>query len=198
MTGRPAAGFTLIELVAVLALLGVLLAASPMALDALVPERELEKEMSRLGTTIELLHQQAILDRAPYAIHYDTERHRWAVQTPEEIVEESTREGEPPRTLLALDEDVDLEQLDWRKLPSGFKLQLYEGARRISSGSYAVTFRPGGTVDPHTLLLESDAISSLDDDDRTRTIKVNFPGFVSFARGRVIDDFKKTESELGR
>jgi prepilin-type N-terminal cleavage/methylation domain-containing protein len=193
-----AAGFTLIELVAVLALLGVLLAASPMALDALVPERELEKEMSQIGTMIELLHQQAILDRAPYAIHYDTEKHRWAVQTPEEVLEDDEGEGEGPRTLLVLDEDVDLELLEWRELPSGFKLHLYEGSRRISTGSFAVTFRPGGTVDPHTLVLESDAIASLDDADRTRTIKVNFPGFVSFARGRVLDDFKKTEAELGR
>jgi prepilin-type N-terminal cleavage/methylation domain-containing protein len=195
---RPEAAFTLIELVAVLALLGVLLAASPMALDALVPERELEKEMSRLGTTIELLHQQAILDRAPYAIHYDTEKHRWAVQVPEEVIEDAEREDAGPRTLLVLDEDVDLELLEWRALPSGFKLHLYEGSRRIATGSFAVTFRPGGTVDPHTLVIESDSIPSLDDADRTRTIKVNFPGFVSYARGRVLDDFRKTEAELGR
>ena len=93
---RKSGGFTLIELVVVLVLIGLLLAFSPLALDAVVAERELEKETSRYGTTIELLSHQAMLDRTNYAIHIDTENHKWAVQVPEEVVEQGGEVGDEP------------------------------------------------------------------------------------------------------
>ena len=73
--------------------------------------------------------------------HYRAERERLGKATSELVV----------RRELVLDEDVDLELLEWRALPSGFELHLYEGSKRITTGSYAAAFRPGGTVDPHTL-----------------------------------------------
>ena len=50
-----ARAFTLIELVAVLVLIGMLIVFSPMALNTMVAERELESEVSQLGNTIELI-----------------------------------------------------------------------------------------------------------------------------------------------
>ena len=55
---RTHAGFTLIELVVVLVLIGLLMAFTPLALDAVVAERELEKEASQYGITIELVSKQ--------------------------------------------------------------------------------------------------------------------------------------------
>ncbi len=191
-------GFTLLEMVVVLVLIGILLAASPMALDALVAERELDSEVSRIGTTLEFLHTQAILDRTDYAIHYDTEGRRWAMQAPEEIEQPSREAGGPPMTALVLDKEISLDELDWHKLPSGLKLEIYEGVQRKESGSYRVILRANGTVDPHALVVESNNISSLDEIDRVRTIKVNFPGFVSSAPGKVLSEYKKSETELGR
>ena len=66
-----ARAFTLIEVVAVMVVISMLIVFAPLALDSLVAERELESEVSRLGTTIEMIHTQTILDQAPYAIHYD-------------------------------------------------------------------------------------------------------------------------------
>jgi len=194
----PISAFTLLEMVVVLVLIGILLAASPMALDSLVAERELDSEVGRIGTTLEFLHTQAVLDRTDYAIHYDTEGRRWAMQVPEEIEQPSPEpDGEPIRALV-LDKEILLDELDWHVLPAGLKLEIYEGVRRIDSGSYRVILRANGTVDPHALIVESNNISSLDEIDRTRTIKVNFPGFVSFAPGKVLSEYKKTEAELGR
>lgn len=189
--------FTLLELIAVLAIIGLLLAFSPAGLQALLPERELEAEVSRLQTTVDMLRAQAMLDQARYAMHYDTEHDRWAYQTPDEVsMPNPDGEGEPI-TALVLDEEPDFDGLDWHQLPDGVKIELYEGTKRIS-GRFMITFSPNGTVPPHTIVFESNRIASLDPEDRTRTLKVSFPGIVSLAVGRATDDFKKTEAELGR
>jgi prepilin-type N-terminal cleavage/methylation domain-containing protein len=195
---RRARGFTLIELIAVLALIGLLLAFSPLALNSMVAERELEAEVTRLGSMIEMIRVQAVLDQADFAIHYDLDDNRWAVQIPQEITEESEDPDEEPVTRLVLEKEVDPADLDWHELPAQMELEFYEGRRRQDNGRWRVVFNPKGTVPPHTIVMKSNRIQSLVDEERMRTIKVNFPGFVSFAPGRVIDDFKKSEAELGR
>ena len=190
-------GFTLIELIAVVVLVGLLLAISPAGLQALIPERELEAEVGRLRTVLDALLAQAILDQTSYAMHYDTENAKWAMQIPEEVSRENPDGSEEPVTVLMLDPEPDFEALDWHLLPDGITFDLYEGARKIE-GRYMITFDPRGTVPPHAVVFESNRIASLDENDRTRTLKVNFSGLVSYAGGRVVEDFKKTESELGR
>jgi len=192
-----AAGFTLIELIAVLVMIGLLLAFSPMVLDFLVAEKELDSEVTRLATLVDLVKTQAVLDQAKYALHYDTEKHRYAIQTPDEVTQETNDPDAVPVTVLVLDEDVEAESLDWHQLPDGITLEFFEGRKQLR-GSFAVTFSPTGTVPFHTLILESNRISSLDEEDRTRTLRVGFTGLVSFARGRVIEEFKLSEAELGR
>jgi len=192
----PARAFTLIELLVVPVLIGLLIAFSPLALDTLVAERELEKEASRYGTTIELLSREAVLHRTAHAIHIDTENHSWAVQVPEEVVQEPVDPEDEAKTALVLDLDLDPAELDWHALPDGVTLQYYEGSRRIESGRYRILVNPTGTIDPHSIIFESNSVESLDERDRTRTVKVNFPGFVSFAVGKVIEEFKKSEAEL--
>jgi len=191
-------GFTLIELVAVLVIVGLLLAFSPLMLDFLVAEKQLEGEVSRLATMIDFVKSQAVLDQCAYAIHVDTEKNRWAVQIPHEEEQESrTDPDKEPVKVLVLDEDVPPEDLDWHDLPSGIALEFYEG-RQPFSGRYAITFSPDGTVPAHTLVLESNRVSSLDEAERARTIRVNFTGVVSLAAGRALGEYKLTEAEIGR
>ena len=191
------AGFTLIELIAVLVMIGLLLAFSPLVLDFLVAEKELDSEVTRLATLVDLVKTQAVLDQARYAMHYDTENHRYAVQTPDEVQQQTNDPDAEPVTVLVLDEEISEEELDWHRLPDGVTLEFYEG-RNLLKGTFAVTFSPTGTVPFHTLVMESNRISSLEEEDRTRTIKVTFTGLVSFARGRVVEEFKLTEAEIGR
>jgi prepilin-type N-terminal cleavage/methylation domain-containing protein len=190
-------GFTLIELVAVLVLVGLLIVFSPLALDFLVAEKELEGEVSRLATTVDFVKSQAVLDQCAYAIHVDTEKHRWAVQVPREEEQESTDPDVEPVKILVLDEDVPDEELEWHQLPSGISLEFYEG-RQPLKGIYAITYSPDGTVPAHTLVFDSNRVSSLDEQDRIRTVRVSFSGLVSLGSGRALGDFKLTEAELGR
>jgi type II secretory pathway pseudopilin PulG len=194
---RPGAGFTLLELIAVCVLVGLLLAFSPRAFGFLMAEKELESEVSRLATTIDFVKSQAVLDQCAYAIHVNTQDNSWAVQLPREEEQESTDPDKEPVNVLVFDEDMPPEDLDWRKLPDGIKLEFYEG-RQPFEGRYAITFAPDGTVPAHSLVLESNRVSSLDENDRVRTIRVSFSGLVSVGPGREIGDFKLTEAELGR
>ena len=200
LPGAPAArGFTLIELIAVLVLAGLLLAFAPLSLDWLVAERELESEASRLGNMVEFAHQQALLDQAPYAMHYDLDENMWALQAPVEVqIDTQGSEDAEPRTILRLEADLDYAELDWHRLPRSFRMKLFEGSSELRQGRYRIEIDPNGTVPAHSIVLESERIGSLNDDDRMRTVKVNFPGFVSYAVGAAIDDFKKTDAELGR
>jgi prepilin-type N-terminal cleavage/methylation domain-containing protein len=191
------AGFTLIELVAVLVIIGLLLAFSPLALDFLVAEKQLESEVGRLASTIDFVRTQAILDQCPYAIHVDTETNRWAVQVPREEEQKSPDPNKEPVKVLVLDNDVQPEDLDWYQLPEGITLEFYEG-RTPLKGRYEITYQPDGTVPAHSLVLESNRVSSLDERDRVRTLRVSFIGLVSLGLGREIGDYKLTEAELGR
>ncbi len=194
---RSSRAFTLIEMVAVLVIAGLILAFSPLMLDSLIAEKELEKEASRLGSMIEAIRIQSIVDQAKYAIHYDTEEHRWAVQIPIEVEQDGeVREGREPVKQLILEENLTPEEIEWHDLPDGFVLEFFEGKNEIRKGRFRVLFDPQGTVPPHTIVIESNNVSSLDEEERMRTIKVNFPGFVSYAPGRVVEDFKRTEGEL--
>ena len=157
-----ARGFTLIELIAVLVIVGLLLVFSPLGIQALIPERELEAEVSQLRTTIEMLRAQAMLDQAEYAIHYDTEKNKWAYQIPEEHTRENPNGSDEPVKALILDRAPNFEDLEWHFLPKGMSIDLYEGTRRIR-GRFMVTLSPTGTVPPHSIVIEYSAIASLDD-----------------------------------
>ncbi len=194
---RAEEGFTLIEMVAVCVLVGLLLVFSPLALDFLIAEKQLESEVSRLATTIDFIKSQAVLDQCAYAIHVDTEKFRWAVQIPREEEQKTTEADVEPVKILVLDEDVPDEELEWHQLPNGVSLEFYEG-RQPLKGIYAITYSPDGTVPAHSLVFESNRVSSLDEEDRVRTVRVSFSGLVSLGVGRALGDFKLTEAELGR
>ena len=192
--GCGADGFTLLELIAVIVIVGLLAAFAPLILDSVVVERELEAEVARLGDTIEILLRQAVLDGVPYAIHYDTQGDRYAMQLPIEVVYDDPTGNTDSATTLVLEEDPDLE---WRALADGIDLQLYEGTKKIDDGRFRVELSPRGTVDPHALVLIHNDIKALRDEDRARTLKVNFAGIISYLPGIRTEDFKKSEAEMG-
>ena len=193
--GCGASGFTLLELIAVIVLIGLLSAFAPVFLDSIIVERELEAEIARLGDTIEILLRQAVLDGVPYAIHYDTQGNRYAMQLPIEVVYDDPTGNTESATTLVLEEDP--EDLDWRALPKGIDLQLYEGTKKIDDGRFRVELSPRGTVDPHALVMIHNDIQALNDDERARTLKVNFAGIISYLPGIRTEDFKKSEAEMG-
>ncbi|MCA8924207.1 MAG: prepilin-type N-terminal cleavage/methylation domain-containing protein [Planctomycetes bacterium] len=96
---RARHGFTLLELMAVVMIMGVILLAIVPAIDNLIPGYKLDSSARGLASHIELVQGQAIATRQQYLLVYDLdERSYWIVfpEEPEAQPEEQTTEEEQP------------------------------------------------------------------------------------------------------
>lgn len=100
---RPMAGFTLIELMVVVVIIGVVIAATLLSLGGTGRDSQLEQERDRLAALIEYVRERAALQTVEYGLRceigdyrfvmYDTRTGKWA----QDPLDDSLR----PRTLPA-------------------------------------------------------------------------------------------------
>jgi len=72
----------MIEMLAVLAILGLLAALVTMNWRAILPRTELHSAVRILASTIQGTHSEAIARNAVFKIEYDLDQHRYRVNTP--------------------------------------------------------------------------------------------------------------------
>jgi general secretion pathway protein H len=63
-------GFTLLELLVVVAIIGLLVGAATLSLGALGNDREMEQETRRLGSMMALLNEEALMQTRDYGIRF--------------------------------------------------------------------------------------------------------------------------------
>jgi general secretion pathway protein H len=63
-------GFTLLELLVVVAIIGLLVGAATLSLGALGNDREMEQETQRLGSMMALLNEEALMQTRDYGIRF--------------------------------------------------------------------------------------------------------------------------------
>ncbi|WP_313395296.1 MULTISPECIES: type II secretion system minor pseudopilin GspH [unclassified Pseudomonas] len=80
MTSRRCRGFTLLELLVVLALLGVLVGMAGLTLGR-DPQRQVSQEASQFLQLVQYARQRAVLEGATLGIHVDAQRYRLARRT---------------------------------------------------------------------------------------------------------------------
>ncbi|HUQ50583.1 MAG TPA: type II secretion system minor pseudopilin GspH [Gammaproteobacteria bacterium] len=73
------AGFSLLELLVVVAIIGLLAGAITLSLGALGNDRELQEETNRLRSVIDLLHEESLMQSRDYGVMFTSTGYRFYV-----------------------------------------------------------------------------------------------------------------------
>jgi type II secretion system protein H len=137
------AGFSMIEMLAVIVILGLIATLVTMNWRAILPRTELHSAVRILASTIQGAHSDAIARNAIFKIEYDLDKHRYRVNTPYKL-----------GGGLAANEEDRVAQ-NWIDLPESvhFKRIQIDGVD-YSRGMVFVRFDPLGAASGHIVTLE--------------------------------------------
>ena len=76
---RYRGGFSLIELLVVVVIIGVFAGAAVLSLGAVGSDRELEREVFRLRTLLDLLHEEAVMQNRDYGVLFSESGYRFYI-----------------------------------------------------------------------------------------------------------------------
>lgn len=136
-------GFTIIELIMVIVILGILCAQVVMNMDGITPEYKLRSAARTLGGTINLARSLANSRGSTFVLRYNLDRGQYWLVTP------PNKDEDPD---LPIDER---EKLDVHTIPTGVfveKIILLDGSE-VRSGELDVIFDPLGHEGSHILYL---------------------------------------------
>jgi prepilin-type N-terminal cleavage/methylation domain-containing protein len=83
--GTDRAGFSMVEMMAVVVILGLIAMLVTVNWKAILPRAELHSTVREIASTIQGAHSEAIARNAVFKIEYDLDRHRYRVNTPFKI-----------------------------------------------------------------------------------------------------------------
>lgn len=151
-------GFTLMELLAVVFIIGVSLALILPNLDRITPKHRLRAAAREVAATIELCRHQSVTRAATYGLLYELEGDDTSTY----------------RIILPEDDLGDRLPLAPRVLPEGIVLRaiVMPGNERMSTGQVEIDFSPTGELGDHIVILENEA---------EQVISVRFQALVGMA-----------------
>ncbi len=142
---RPApAGFTLVEIMAVVTILGLMLTLVFTGSKSLLPQTRLRAAASDIASAVEQQRSHALLVQEPLQFRYDLERGGYDAFYPYER-DESGEERGPGESAL----------IDFRTLPESvaFKVIRLPGSVVRDAGVVTITISPLGRMPPHEIVL---------------------------------------------
>ncbi len=168
--GRQA-GFTFLELILVMAVIGILFSISLMSLKGMTPKYRLRSSARALGSTIEQTRLMAVSRAEWIGIHY--------VFDPPPTAADA--EPRPYYQIIAPGEyqDQPLEErplLSKQELPPGvdFRHILLASNQAIDVGTWDILFSPNGNTGSHIVVLDGD-------EERVQSLKFNaITGLIDF------------------
>ncbi|MCP3917408.1 MAG: prepilin-type N-terminal cleavage/methylation domain-containing protein [bacterium] len=145
------AGFTLVELMIVMAILGLVTTMVSISFDALVPSERLNTSVRELAATIQATRVEAVSRNAEFWIQYDLKENRYRQATP-------FRRG--GGLLLGLDaEESERYYGEWIKLKDGVAFaSVTQAGEPLEAEEQAwVRFDPLGSASDHSVILTQPA-----------------------------------------
>lgn len=163
-------GFSLLELLVVVAIVGILVGAVVLSIGVVGPDREIEQETQRLRSMVDLLHEESLMQSRDYGLMftstgyriyvYDYKQLEWIEPSNDRLLREHVM-PKPLELVLALDDrelelvrDFESQEIENPEpqvmiLSSGeitpFELDLYRD--RATGGHFTLTGELNGTLE---------------------------------------------------
>ena len=143
----PEAGFSLLELLVVVAIIGLLVRAVTLSWNLLGNDREIEEETSRLRGVIDLLHEEALMQTRDYGVMFTQTGYRFYVFDYREL-----KWVEPPNDRL-LEQHVLSPQLSMTLVLDGREVPLVPDfeSQDIENAEPQIMLLSSGEVTPFSL-----------------------------------------------
>jgi general secretion pathway protein H len=144
---RPAAGFTLVELMVVVVIIGVVIAATLLSVGSTGRDSQLEQERDRLAALIDYVRERAALQTVEYGLRCETGDYRFSMYD--------------SRTGKWVEDPLD-ESLRARTLPAGLELALSIEDRAVVLPARTDAVRKNAPKDltPQVMLYSSGELTS--------------------------------------
>jgi type II secretion system protein H len=134
-------GFTLIELILVMALLATILAISVPSLSRFFRSRNLESEAMRFLAVTRAAQSRAVAEGVPMVVWFDTKLRAYGLNADKSYVED-----DPKAEQFTLDDTL---ELDLRYSPDAVavsRTSTFQNEKQATSGLYTLHFNPDGFV----------------------------------------------------
>jgi general secretion pathway protein H len=149
---RASAGFSLLELLVVVVIIGLLVQAVTLSMGALGNDRELQEETGRLRSMIDLLHEEALMQSRDYGVMFSQTGYRFYVFDYQEL------EWVLPQTDRLLQQHSLRPQLAMSLVLDGRDVPLEPNfeSQEIENAEPQIMLLASGEVTPFTIEMERD------------------------------------------
>jgi len=142
-TTQRSGGFTLIELILVMALLAIVLAISAPSLSRFFKSRSLDNEAQRFLALTRAAQSRAVSEGVPMVLWFDTKQHTYGLNADKSFVED-----DPKAEQFTVDESLEMDLRSSAEALAASQATQFKNEKQTTSELYALRFNPDGFVSP--------------------------------------------------